>query len=75
MKERHGEWVGNFRTCYRPVLDNFWWIIVVGKVHFGEGKRVIFWDDTDVPFTFMPSDANMQRLTYSEYYRKNCAKG
>ena len=40
-----------------------------------DGKRVVFWDDTNVPFNFMPSDANMQRLTYSAYYGQNCAKG
>ena len=40
-----------------------------------DGKRVVFWDDTNVSFQFMPSDANMQRLTYSAYYGHNCAKG
>jgi hypothetical protein len=38
-------------------------------------KRVVMWDDTNVPFVFKPSRADNQRLTYSSYYGMNCAKG
>lgn len=38
-------------------------------------KRVVFWDNTDVPFGFKPSSAENQRITYSKYYNGNCAKG
>jgi hypothetical protein len=40
-----------------------------------KGKRVVMWDDTNVSFVFKPSGANEQRLTYSQYYAGNCAKG
>ena len=40
-----------------------------------ENKRIIQWDDTNIPFTFKPSKADNQRLTYSSYYGMNCAKG
>jgi hypothetical protein len=40
-----------------------------------EGHRVVFWDDTNISFCYKPSGANEQRLTYSSYYGKNCAKG
>ena len=33
------------------------------------------WDDTNIPFTYKPSSAMNQRLTYSSYYGMNCAKG
>lgn len=33
------------------------------------------WDDTNVPFNFKPSGAQNQRITYSQYYASNCAKG
>jgi hypothetical protein len=45
------------------------WILKYGD------SRVIMWDDTNVNFTFMPSTAHNQRLTYSSYYGGNCAKG
>ena len=32
------------------------------------------WDDTNVNFTYQPSGADDQRLTYSLYYATNCAK-
>ena len=44
------------------------------KNKYGE-KRIVQWDDTNVPFTFKPSRADNQRLTYSSYYGMNCAKG
>ena len=44
------------------------------NIKYGE-KRIIMWDDTNVPFTFKPSRADNQRLTYSSYYGMNCAKG
>lgn len=37
-------------------------------------KRVIFWNNTDVRLT-KPSDAELQRNTYSSYYAGNVAKG
>ena len=40
-----------------------------------DGKRIIMWDDTNVPFQYKPSSARNQRLTYSSYYGMNCAKG
>ena len=39
------------------------------------GKRMVMWDDTNVNFTYQPSGASEQRLTYSQYYAGNCAKG
>ena len=40
-----------------------------------ESKRVVMWDDTNIPFNFKPSSAKNQRITYSPYYGMNCAKG
>ena len=40
-----------------------------------EGKRVVMWDDTNIPFSFKPGTALNQRTTYSSYYGMNCAKG
>ena len=37
--------------------------------------RVVMWDDTNIPFTFKPSSAQLQKITYSSYYAMNCAKG
>ena len=37
-------------------------------------ERVIQWDNTNVTMT-KPSDAALQRTTYSQYYKENCAKG
>jgi hypothetical protein len=37
--------------------------------------RVIMWDDTNVNLNYKPSTAHNQRLTYSSYYGRNCAKG
>ena len=37
--------------------------------------RIIMWDDTNVNLTYKPSAADDQRLTYSQYYAGNCAKG
>lgn len=39
------------------------------------GKRVVLWDDTNIPFSFKPSAASNQRITYSQYYAMCCAKG
>lgn len=39
-----------------------------------EGLRPIFWDITGIHMN-KPSDAQMQRLTYSSYYSCNCFKG
>jgi hypothetical protein len=38
-------------------------------------KRVVMWDNTNVPFRFKPSTSDMQRNTYSAYYAGNVAKG
>jgi hypothetical protein len=38
-------------------------------------KRVIMWDNTNVDFQGKPSDADLQRLTHSQYYGGNVAKG
>ena len=40
-----------------------------------ENKRVMMWDNTDVPFEGKPSMSRLQRLTYSQYYGGNVAKG
>jgi hypothetical protein len=40
-----------------------------------EGKRIVMWDDTNIPFSFKPGSALNQRTTYSSYYGMNCAKG
>jgi hypothetical protein len=39
-----------------------------------EGLRPVFWDMTNIQIP-KPSDAQMQRLTYSTYYSQNCFKG
>jgi DDE superfamily endonuclease len=39
------------------------------------GKRIVMWDNTNVPITFKPSTADAQRNTYSMYYAGNVAKG
>ena len=38
-------------------------------------KRIVMWDDTNIPFTFKPSSSQLQKVTYSSYYAQNCAKG
>ncbi|HSN65142.1 MAG TPA: hypothetical protein VLS94_00795 [Fusibacter sp.] len=38
-------------------------------------KRVIMWDNTNVNFYGKPTDAMLQRLTFSQYYNGNVAKG
>jgi hypothetical protein len=40
-----------------------------------KNKRIVMWDDTNIPFTYKPSSALNQRITYSAYYGMNCAKG
>jgi hypothetical protein len=40
-----------------------------------EGKRIIMWDNTNVNLMGKPTDADLQRLTYSLYYGGNVAKG
>jgi hypothetical protein len=42
--------------------------------HFST-KRLIMWDNTNVPLCFMPTDAEAQRNTYSQYYGGNVGKG
>ena len=37
--------------------------------------RIVMWDDTNVNLLYQPSTADDQRLTYSQYYAANCAKG
>jgi hypothetical protein len=39
------------------------------------GKRVVMWDNTNVPLTYKPSASDAQRNTYSMYYAGNVAKG
>ena len=39
-----------------------------------KNKHPVFWDMTNIHIP-KPSDATMQRLTYSSYYRQNCFKG
>jgi hypothetical protein len=39
-----------------------------------DGRRVIFWDTTNVPLCYKPSSADAQRNTYSAYYSGNVAK-
>ena len=39
-----------------------------------KGKRVVFWDNTGIDL-HKPTDAVLQRLTYSPYYAGNVAKG
>ena len=38
-------------------------------------ERIIMWDNTNVDFMGKPTDADLQRLTYSLYYGRNVAKG
>ena len=38
------------------------------------GLRPVFWDMTNLPIP-KPLDANMQRLTWNQYYGMNCFKG
>jgi hypothetical protein len=38
-------------------------------------KRIIMWDNTNVPITFKPSVFDVQRKTYAQYYAGNVAKG
>jgi hypothetical protein len=38
-------------------------------------KRLVMWDNTNVPLCFKPSDAEAQRNTYSSYYSGNVGKG
>ena len=38
-------------------------------------KRLVFHDDTNINLKFQPSSAELQSLTYSDYYSGNCAKG
>ncbi len=38
-------------------------------------KRLVFHDDTNINMKFKPSSAELQSLTYSDYYGGNCAKG
>ena len=40
-----------------------------------ERRCIVMWDDTNVSFTYQPSTALNQRITYLSYYAKNCAKG
>ena len=40
-----------------------------------ENVRIVMWDDTNVNLLYQPSTADDQRLTYSQYYAANCAKG
>ena len=46
------------------------------KIGVEEGKmhRVVMWDDTNISFDHKLDDAQIQRLTYSVYHGKNCAK-
>ena len=37
-------------------------------------KRVVMWDDTNIPFIFKPSRHDNQQLAYSSYYGMNCTK-
>jgi DDE superfamily endonuclease len=39
-----------------------------------EGKRIVMWDNTDVRLA-TPSNANLQRNTWSDYYNGNVGKG
>ena len=39
-----------------------------------EGLRPVYWDMTNLT-TPKPSDATLQRLTFSKYYNENCYKG
>jgi hypothetical protein len=37
-------------------------------------KRIVMQDDTNIPFTYKPSSALNQQITYSAYHGINCAK-
>jgi hypothetical protein len=43
-------------------------------IHY-KNKRVIMWDNTNVPIAFKPSASDTQRNTYNAYYAGNVAKG
>jgi hypothetical protein len=38
-------------------------------------QRLLMWDNTNIPLCFMPTDAEAQRNTYSQYYSGNVRKG
>ena len=40
-----------------------------------EGMRIVMWDYINVSFTYQPSMALNQSITYSLYYAENCTKG
>jgi hypothetical protein len=40
-----------------------------------KGRRVVFWDNTNVDMRYKPTDASLNRRTYSSYYGGNVAKG
>ncbi|KAI2509492.1 hypothetical protein MHU86_4869 [Fragilaria crotonensis] len=44
------------------------------KVRYNN-KRIIMWDNTNLDFMGKPTDADLQRLTFSLYYSGNVAKG
>jgi DDE superfamily endonuclease len=52
--------------------------VTIRKVKWGEtygnDRRLIMWDNTDVTM-YKPSQAEAQRLTYSQYYSGNVGKG
>ena len=39
------------------------------------GKRLVFHDDTNINLKYKPSTADIQGLTFSDYYGGNCLKG
>ena len=41
---------------------------------YGE-TRPVMWDDTNIPFSYQPTNSHNQKITYSSYYAMNCAKG
>ena len=40
-----------------------------------DGMRVVLWDNTNISMLFKPSNPQLQRITFSNYYSENCAKG
>ena len=40
-----------------------------------DGMRVVLWDNTNISMLFKPSNPQLQRSTFSNYYSENCAKG
>lgn len=40
-----------------------------------KGRRVVFWDNTNVDMRYKPTDASLNRRTFSSYYGGNVAKG